>query len=352
MTLCYIYLCYISIRSNTIEFCCLKIVAPAMAGVVGALPPAMHSQCQTKHYSLWPPWQFCGFRECWIPICEPWKFLGSASVSDICWRRSVKRPPSLCSTKHNIYFCQYPESGNPGTWSSCLWQNFTQCTESKMLYIDCRSGYWLFEQRTALYRSQVCGWRELQYQWRPCYFLECDGGITGQVLAEMMLEVLRKPRVDPMKLWGQAYDGASNMSGKTNGAAAPISAQFPLALYIHCSSHCLNLAVVSSLEVTSVHNMIGVLNRVSLFFSAHPKRQTKLEDLTDETQPESHVHKVKDLCRTRWIERIDALDRFQKLHSSSSLYGKHTGRRKKWMVSGLTHGCKHFPTGDHYHRFC
>lgn len=40
------------------------------------------------------------------------------------------------------------------------------------------------------------------------------------------------------------------------------------------------------------------------------------KDDTDETQPESHVHKLKDLCCTRWIKRIDALDRFQKLHTS------------------------------------
>lgn len=77
-------------------------------------------------------------------------------------------------------------------------------------------------------------------------FLEFDSGISGQVLSEMMLDFMRK-RDDPMKLRGQAYDGAGNMSGKTNGAAARNSAQFPLALYIHCSSHCLNIAVVSSL---------------------------------------------------------------------------------------------------------
>ena len=28
------------------------------------------------------------------------------------------------------------------------------------------------------------------------------------------------------------------------------------------------------------------------------------------------MHKLKDLCRTRWVERIDALDRFQTLHAS------------------------------------
>ena len=34
------------------------------------------------------------------------------------------------------------------------------------------------------------------------------------------------------------------------------------------------------------------------------------------TQPESNLLKLKDLCRTRWIERIDALDCIKKLYSS------------------------------------
>ena len=146
-------------------------------------------------------------------------------------------------------------------------------------------------------------------------FLECDDGIYGEAVANKMLNFL-KQHLDLTKLRGQAYDGAGNMSGKRNGAAARITSQFPLALYIHCASHCLNLAVVSSLEEVSVRNMIGIVNRVSIFFSAHPKRQGKLEETIVETQPESTVLKLKDLCRTRWIERIDSLDRFQKLCSS------------------------------------
>lgn len=41
---------------------------------------------------------------------------------------------------------------------------------------------------------------------------------------------------------GQAYDGAGNMSGCVKGAAAVITAKHPLALYLHCASHCLNKA--------------------------------------------------------------------------------------------------------------
>lgn len=59
--------------------------------------------------------------------------------------------------------------------------------------------------------------------------------------------------------------------------------------------------------------MIGIVNRVSTFFFSHPKRQRKLEEAIETTQPESSVCKLKDLCQTQWIERIDALQRFQQL---------------------------------------
>ena len=169
-------------------------------------------------------------------------------------------------------------------------------------------------------------------------FLNCDSGITGDVLAEKMITFIQTHGLVPTKLRGQAYDGAGNMSGKTKGAAARISSRYPLALYIHCASHCLNLAVVKSLEEANVRNMIGIVNRASIFFSAHPKRQRKLEEAIDATQPESSVRKLKDLCRTRWIERIDALDRFQTLHPSivACMECIATEGSSKWTPDSLT----------------
>lgn len=79
------------------------------------------------------------------------------------------------------------------------------------------------------------------------------------------------------------------------GTAAVISVKYPLAIYIHCVSHCLNLAVVKSLEVTSVCNMMGVVGRVYQFFAAHPKRQRALEKAISDCQPSSTVHKLKDV---------------------------------------------------------
>ena len=42
---------------------------------------------------------------------------------------------------------------------------------------------------------------------------------------------------------GQAYDGASNMSGHIRGVAAQLQKEEPSALYVHCLTHCTNLCL-------------------------------------------------------------------------------------------------------------
>ena len=63
--------------------------------------------------------------------------------------------------------------------------------------------------------------------------------------------------------------------------------------------------------------MIGVIERVYWFFSVHPKHQEASQKSIDEAQPDSNVHKLKDLCHTHWIQRPDALGLFQSLHPST-----------------------------------
>ena len=148
-------------------------------------------------------------------------------------------------------------------------------------------------------------------------FFECDQGISGQELASKITSCLQTYILDLSNLRGQAYDGAGNMACSVNGTAALIAAQYPLALYIHCASHCLNLAVVKSLQVTSVCNMMGVVDKVFKKCSAHPKRQMALERAISQTQPESPNHKLKDLCRTRWVQRNDGFEVFCSLYQST-----------------------------------
>ena len=164
-------------------------------------------------------------------------------------------------------------------------------------------------------------------------FLHCDSGTTGEALADQILGFITS-HLDPSKMRGQAYDGASNMSG---GTAARISSVYPLALCINTAFHSLNLGSCGFIPRSEcAQYMIGVVDRLSSF--AHPKRQKKLEEPIHNTQPKPNVTKLKDLCRTRWIERIDALDRVKCLRSSIvvcfesiSAKGSH-----KWSPDSLT----------------
>ena len=128
------------------------------------------------------------------------------------------------------------------------------------------------------------------------------------------------------------------MYGRTRGAAAIVTSQYPLALYLHCASHCLNLAVVKSLEVSSIRIMMGILGRVFVYFAAHPKRQCILEKSIDDTQPASAVHKLKDLCRTRWVQRLDSLNLFQSLYPSIVVCMENicTGGTTAWSADSVT----------------
>ncbi len=104
-------------------------------------------------------------------------------------------------------------------------------------------------------------------------FFESDMGITGEAVAGYILHLLQKFNLDPTLLRGQGYNGAGNMAGKTRGAAAITTAQYPLTLYVHHAYHQLNLAVIKSTEVTSVRNTMGTSKKLHDFFRAHPKCQ-------------------------------------------------------------------------------
>ena len=60
-----------------------------------------------------------------------------------------------------------------------------------------------------------------------------------------------------------------------------------------------------------------MINIIYQFFDSHPKRQQALEAAITDTQADSKVCKLKDLCRTRWVQRLDALSTFLSLYEST-----------------------------------
>ena len=133
------------------------------------------------------------------------------------------------------------------------------------------------------------------------------------MIADTIKDKLRSLGLNLDQCRGQGYDGADNMSGRYIGAAKLFQDDYPLALYVHCVSHRLNLCVAQSGKLLLIKNLFSVMKRVHDFFD-WPKRQTILIDTVKEFYPETKQLKVLDVCRTRWVQRVDALNIFESLY--------------------------------------
>ena len=141
-------------------------------------------------------------------------------------------------------------------------------------------------------------------------FLKCEAGTTGEAIANMILTQLDEWQLEPQLLRGQAYDGAGAMAGQAKGVAARIRAKYPKASYSHCASHRLNLCIVKCCSIREVSNMMQTADSISRFFKYSPKRQLALEKWIDDILLGEKRHKLKEMCRTRWVERHEAFEIF------------------------------------------
>ena len=101
-------------------------------------------------------------------------------------------------------------------------------------------------------------------------------------------------------------------------------------MYSHCCSHALNLAVVNACSLVMVQNLFSTLGKVYRFFDNHPKRQYVLNSCCDGSS------KLTSLCRTRWLQRIDALHIFIDLFDSIiKSFDEVTSNPSKWSRDSL-----------------
>ena len=132
--------------------------------------------------------------------------------------------------------------------------------------------------------------------------------MSGKANAEAICKKLSELGLDVNRIRGQGYDGAGSVAGVKNGAAAHILRINKLALYFHCYSHKLSLAICKNFQITSVSNMMEVVQKISYFFKNSEQRQLCFERHVEKYCPSSSCKKLKDPCKTRWVERIKDLD--------------------------------------------
>ena len=141
-------------------------------------------------------------------------------------------------------------------------------------------------------------------------FMEVER-ITGVILAHSIIHLLTTLGLSLSDLRGQCYDGASNMAGARSGCKSVIMREAPMAIYIHCAAHRLNLAVVSACKIQAFKNVESYIGEISRVFKFSPKRQRLFDRAIDAGC--ASKKKLTDACRTRWIERIDSYSVFLEL---------------------------------------
>ena len=139
-------------------------------------------------------------------------------------------------------------------------------------------------------------------------FVECEHGTSGAQLAVLIENTCSSVGLDMNMCRGQGYDGAGNMAGSCKGVAKLLRTKFPKAIYCHCASHKLNLCIAHACQLTSVSNMMTSISSIANFFNYSPKRQKSLEDHVATNYPMAQKSKLLPLCRTRWVERVNALE--------------------------------------------
>lgn len=136
---------------------------------------------------------------------------------------------------------------------------------------------------------------------------------TGEHLASTILSELSKVGLNLDHLRGQGYDGASNMSGKISGVQARIKELYPLAMYTHCSSHVLNLAISTASTLRVIENTLSTISDACTFLSRSAHRVQALQQSIDTEVPTAKRQRLKPLCPTRWVERHDSIIIFLEL---------------------------------------
>lgn len=85
---------------------------------------------------------------------------------------------------------------------------------------------------------------------------------------------------------------------------------------MHCATHRLNLALSSSLSISSVRNNLGVIKDIINLFRNNALAGKVLKNVILKYTPESKRTRLVGLCKTCFIERHDTINVFVELFQS------------------------------------
>ena len=99
-------------------------------------------------------------------------------------------------------------------------------------------------------------------------------GTTAVELYDMLIKTINNLGLDMQNCRGQAYDGASNVSGHVSGLQTLVRSQYPKALYSHCAGHNLNLVLNDvAKEVRQCDHIVTLIGKIGVYVKNSAKRR-------------------------------------------------------------------------------
>ncbi|KAL4126405.1 hypothetical protein QTP88_010627 [Uroleucon formosanum] len=130
-------------------------------------------------------------------------------------------------------------------------------------------------------------------------------GHKSSIMETIILDTLLSLGLDINDCRGQSYDNAANMSGAYTGLQARIKQHNPLAFYVPCSAHSLNLVGVTAADCClQATKFFMFVQKIFVFFSTSTGRWSVL--LRHIENSNDTILLPKSLSQTRWSARSDA----------------------------------------------
>ncbi|XP_044164603.1 52 kDa repressor of the inhibitor of the protein kinase-like [Acropora millepora] len=136
-----------------------------------------------------------------------------------------------------------------------------------------------------------------------------EEGTSARAIKNVITNAVADLGLNMKDCHGQCYDGAGNMAVRLNGASTLIKEDYNKAIYFHCMNHRLNLCIADTCSYHLVRDMMATVRKLSEFFNNSPKRQQHLVKNIKELLPNNNHEVPINVCRTRWVARIDGMDR-------------------------------------------
>lgn len=144
-----------------------------------------------------------------------------------------------------------------------------------------------FERRTVQVQESFLGFIEINKK-------------DAESLVNCITEQLEKDDIALANCRAQCYDNASVMAGHKSGVQKRILEKNPLALFVNCDNHSLNLVGVHAAKQDAVMvTFFGTIEALYVFFSRSTQRWEKLKKAVPTV--------VKAESETRWSARAEAV---------------------------------------------